>query len=164
MKLSPKIFATQCYMYLLQVVNASSNFFIYFFAGNQFKHSLAKISRCGNDERDKNIPGLIYCHTRLHLGFSAKLRIWQVPASKMEPRSGIIFCLNRPAGRPPDHLSVWGSVSQLLLTRSSPNFIDRFVRPSVTADNCHGDICPCNTCPGQNALGQEIFFLIWIFS
>ena len=37
-----------------------------------------------------------YCHTRLHLGFSAKLRIWQVPACKMEPRSGIIFCKNRP--------------------------------------------------------------------
>ena len=26
----------------------------------------------------------------LHLGFSAKLRIWQVSACKMEPRSGII--------------------------------------------------------------------------
>ena len=38
----------------------------------------------------------IFCHTRLHLGFSAKLRIWQVPACKMEPRSGIIFCKNRP--------------------------------------------------------------------
>ena len=31
-----------------------------------------------------------YCHTRLHLGFSAKLRIWQVPACKMEPQSDII--------------------------------------------------------------------------
>ena len=44
-----------------------------------------------------------YCHTRLHLGFSAKLRVWQVPACKMEPRSGIIFapyaispCSTRP--------------------------------------------------------------------
>ena len=35
-----------------------------------------------------------YCHTRLHFGFSAKLGIWQVPACKMEPRSGIIFCKN----------------------------------------------------------------------
>ena len=26
-----------------------------------------------------------FCHTRLHLGFSVKLRIWQVPACKMEP-------------------------------------------------------------------------------
>ena len=34
---------------------------------------------------------VVCCHTRLHLGFSAKLRIWQVPACKMEPRSGIIF-------------------------------------------------------------------------
>ena len=31
-----------------------------------------------------------YCHTRLHLGFSAKLRIWQVPTCKMEPQSGFI--------------------------------------------------------------------------
>ena len=35
-----------------------------------------------------------YCHTRLHLGFSAKLKIWQASACKMEPRSGIIFCKN----------------------------------------------------------------------
>ena len=40
--------------------------------------------------------GPFYCHTRLHLGFSANLRIRQVPACKMEPRSGNIFCKNRP--------------------------------------------------------------------
>ena len=34
-----------------------------------------------------------YCHTRLHRGFSAKLRIWQVPTCKMEPQSGIIITL-----------------------------------------------------------------------
>ena len=34
------------------------------------------------------------CHTRLHLRFSAKLRIWQVPACKMEPQSGSIYCKN----------------------------------------------------------------------
>ena len=27
----------------------------------------------------------------LHLRFSAKLRVWQVPACKMEPRSGMIM-------------------------------------------------------------------------
>ena len=32
-----------------------------------------------------------YCNTWLHLEFSAKLKIWQVPACKMEPRSGIIL-------------------------------------------------------------------------
>ena len=32
-----------------------------------------------------------FCHTRLHIGFSAKLGIWQVSACKMEPRSGIII-------------------------------------------------------------------------
>ena len=36
----------------------------------------------------------MYCHTRLHLGSSARLKIWQVPACKMEPRSGIISCNN----------------------------------------------------------------------
>ena len=37
---------------------------------------------------------LWFCHTRLHLEFSAKLRIWQVPTCKMEPRSGIIIWQN----------------------------------------------------------------------
>ena len=36
------------------------------------------------------------CHTRLHLGFSAKLRIWQVSACKMESRSGNISWKNHP--------------------------------------------------------------------
>ena len=40
----------------------------------------------------------IFCHTRLHLGFSAKLKIWHVPACKVEPQNGIIFCL-KPADR-----------------------------------------------------------------
>ena len=42
-----------------------------------------------------------YCHTRLHLGYSAKLGIWQVPACKMEPRRGII--LMKPPTHPPTH-------------------------------------------------------------
>ena len=45
---------------------------------------------------------LDFCHTRLHLGYSARLRIWQVPACKMEPRSGIIFLLKTHP--PPQHL------------------------------------------------------------
>ena len=44
---------------------------------------------------------LHYCHTRLHLGFSAELRIWQVPGCKMEPRSGTISWKNRPPTHPP---------------------------------------------------------------
>ena len=40
----------------------------------------------------------------------------------MEPQSGIIIVRNRPAaGRPPDYISVWGTVSQLSLIRASPN-------------------------------------------
>ena len=45
---------------------------------------------------DFDFWGSPFCHTRLHLGFSAKLRILQVPACKMEPRSGIIICLRPP--------------------------------------------------------------------
>ena len=48
--------------------------------------------------------GTCFCHTRLHLGFSSKLKIQQVPACKMEPQSGIIIVRNqlsaRPAGLP----------------------------------------------------------------
>ena len=39
------------------------------------------------------------CHTRLHLGFSAKLRIWQVPACKMEPQNGVILWLGPPTAK-----------------------------------------------------------------
>ena len=42
---------------------------------------------------------LLNCHTRLHLGSSAKLRIWHVPACKMEPQRGII--LRKPPTHPP---------------------------------------------------------------
>ena len=35
----------------------------------------------------------IFATLGLHLGFSAKLRIWQVPTCKMEPRSGMIIDL-----------------------------------------------------------------------
>ena len=44
---------------------------------------------------------IIYCHTWLHLGFLAKLRILQVPACKMEPQSGIISWKNHPPSHPP---------------------------------------------------------------
>ena len=36
----------------------------------------------------------IFATLGLHLGFSAMLKIWQVPTCKMEPRSGYIFCKN----------------------------------------------------------------------
>ena len=36
------------------------------------------------------------CHTRLNLGFSAKLRIWQVLTFKMEPQSCIIVLTEPP--------------------------------------------------------------------
>ena len=45
-----------------------------------------------------------FCHTRLHLRFSTKLKIWQVPACKMEPQSGKIMWRTpptHPATHPP---------------------------------------------------------------
>ena len=39
-----------------------------------------------------------FCHTWLHLGFSAKLTIWQVSACKMKPQRGIIL-----DPKPPNH-------------------------------------------------------------
>ena len=62
----------------------------------------------------------LYCHTRLHLGFSAKLRILQVSPCKMEPRSGIISCKipTRPPTHPPIHPPTrqvsFGSLDSLL--------------------------------------------------
>ena len=44
-----------------------------------------------------------YCHTRLHLGFSARLRLWQVPTCKMEPQRGFISWKKHPATHP----TVW---------------------------------------------------------
>ena len=43
-----------------------------------------------------------FCHTRLHLGFSAKMRIWQVAACKMEPQRGIVLD-QKPPTHPPTH-------------------------------------------------------------
>ena len=42
---------------------------------------------------------LTYCHTLLHLGFSAKLKIWQVPICKMEPGSGFKMYQKPPTNR-----------------------------------------------------------------
>ena len=54
----------------------------------------------------KKYTNLEYCHTRLHLGFSAKLRISQVPTCKMEQRSGYISCNNPPTCPPTRRVSL----------------------------------------------------------
>ena len=58
-----------------------------------------------------------YCHTRLHLGFSAKLKIWQVPSCKMEPRS----TSGHPPSKPYGYCTMFCDVSppQLFLLRSA---------------------------------------------
>ena len=42
----------------------------------------------------------------LHLGFSAWLKIWQVPACKMEPRSGYIMQLYHLSNHPAQRISL----------------------------------------------------------
>ena len=44
-----------------------------------------------------------YCHIQLHLGFSAKLKMCQVSACKMEPQSGFMIYLGPPTTHPPTH-------------------------------------------------------------
>ena len=90
--------------------------------------------------------GLIFCRygfatLELHLGFSALLKIWQVLACKMEPRSGIIFGQNRPdpadPTRPPNGL-VWkcpSSASNTCLNVVRCPHYSLNIRPG---DNCHG--------------------------
>ena len=60
---------------------------------------------------------LDFCHTRAPSWFSAKLKILQLPACKMEPRSGYIMQLE-----PPTHHIGWKSeaYSPLLLCLSPP--------------------------------------------
>ena len=51
-------------------------------------------------DRVKELDFSVFATLGLHLGFSAKLKIWQVPACKMEPRSGYIMQLG-PTTHPP---------------------------------------------------------------
>ena len=54
----------------------------------------------------------LHCHTGLHLGFSALLRILQVLSCNMGPRSGIILIIFRPPTQPPTlpTANVWNFV------------------------------------------------------
>ena len=52
-----------------------------------------------------SILPFIYCHTRLHLEFSDKLKIWQVPACNIEPRSGNTSWKNHPPTHQPYRFS-----------------------------------------------------------
>ena len=53
-----------------------------------------------------------YCHTRPYLPISAKLKIWQVSACKMGPRSGIISIKN--------HLDLFSVLNTYWLCCQSP--------------------------------------------
>ena len=54
---------------------------------------------------------LLYCHTLLHLGFLAKLKVWQIPACKMELQPGIIL-LKPPTLPPAAHLVLTDEMSK----------------------------------------------------
>ena len=61
------------------------------------------VIRDGNCLIAKLIKGWNFCRTQLHYGFSAKLKIWEVPACKMEPQSGVILWLGPSAPHPSTH-------------------------------------------------------------
>ena len=54
--------------------------------------------------QDKSV--LVFATLGLHIGFSAKLKIRQVPACKMEPRSGYIMQLEPPTHQSPHQLEI----------------------------------------------------------
>ena len=66
-----------------------------------------------------------FCHTWLHLGFPAKLKIWQVPACKMEPQRGIILMKPPATHPPPTHPPATHLFFQLLDNLGSWNFACR---------------------------------------
>ena len=72
---------------------------------------------------------------RLHLGFSAKLSIWQVSACKREPQNGIIFCKRRPnQTQPPSSIFL-----SMLCGVPTPNWQVCMVSPDpefVFSPNC----------------------------
>ena len=53
------------------------------------------------------------------------------------------------------------AISQLLLTRFWPNFKHRFLGPSLTHPNCHGDICAGNICPVDICPYREYLSCYW---
>ena len=61
----------------------------------------------------------------LHLGFSAKLRIWQVPTCKMEPRSGMIIDL-LTTHTPPQPLGQKSFVMESIILGMSRGLLDSF--------------------------------------
>ena len=58
------------------------------------------------EPRDGNAK-TIFATLGLYLRFSAKLKIWQIPACKMEPQSGYIMQLGPPTHQP--HRISWKS-------------------------------------------------------
>ena len=87
-----------------------------------------------------------YCHTLLHLGFSDKLRVWQVPACKMGPRSGMFFApyAISPCSTRPDPTTRRVSLNMLGVPPSVSKTCLNIVRCTHSTlnfwpgDNCHG--------------------------
>ena len=86
-----------------------------------------------------------YCYTRLHLGFSAKLKIWQVSTCKLEPRSGIIFCKNRP-----------GPTSQSSLLQSMVFYVS-LSPPIMSVPTYH--VCPHLSCLSPPIMSVPTYYV-----
>ena len=69
--------------------------------------------------------------------------------------------LGTPPPPPPTTGNSMLTISQLLLARFWPNFKHRFLGPSLTHPNCHGDICPGNICPVDICPYREYLSCYW---
>ena len=62
---------------------------------------------------------------------------------------------------PPPHRNSISVISQLLLTRFTPNFKGRFLGPFWTDLYCHCDICLGNICHGDICPYEEYLICYW---
>ena len=85
---------------------------------------------------------------------------------KLNPKTGLDHHISH-GGSIVDHISHGGSTQkfywafQLLLTWFWPNLKGRFLGPSLTNANCHGDICLGNICPGDIIPYQQYLSCYW---
>ena len=70
------------------------------FVTDQLPFTFGAAGSLTDQKRNRCSLLVIFATLGLHLGFSPKLRIWQVPTCKMEPRSGYIMQLEPPTQPP----------------------------------------------------------------
>ena len=85
----------------------------------------------------------------------------QSQLNPIKPKSGFYMKITLNHHLPTPHRNSMSAISRLLLTRFWQNFKRRFLGPSLTHPNRHGDICPGNICPGDICPYQEYLSSYW---